>query len=90
MWDQYIFRFMRRLKDKIYIHFFVDVDGLIINLISLDVDVVDLDESHKLKTVFNKLVEDSLIDLKAVKRLMVFDSKIMGFSTVEGIVEIES
>ncbi len=79
---------MRLLKDKVYIHYFIDIDGLIVDLISLEVDKDELDENYKLQDLFNKLLSLRLLDIRVINTSLVGKAKLYGFSTLEGHCEI--
>lgn len=80
---------MKILKGDIYIHFYFDIDGLKIDIISLSVDYNNFDTNHNLKSLFYECLNSGLIDAGLVEMASNYNLKLMGFSTVEGQKEIK-
>lgn len=80
---------MIEIKERAHIHFYVDIDGLIINLITFEINKDELSEHHKIVHLFEYCIQEDLIDLDSIKLMMNIDSRLMGFSTIEGQVQVD-
>lgn len=80
---------MKVLKDKVYFHYCIDIDGLIVDLISLEVATSELKEHHDLESFFDYLIKNDYIPNNPVRLMTELESKLIGFSTVEGSVQID-
>lgn len=72
------------LQDKCYVHFYINIDGLIINLISLVVQKADLNKSNKFENFFLSLLDIELLQIDTIKNFIESHGELRAFSTIEG------
>ena len=65
---------MIEIKERAHIHFYVDIDGLIISLITFEIDKDELSEHHKVEYLFEYCIQEDLIHLDSIKLMMDIDS----------------
>ena len=60
---------MKILKATAYYHFYVDIDGLMVDLLSVQIDSSELNGDHGVDKLFKVLIKDHMINLSLLLSL---------------------